>query len=48
MRYNSRSWRDTRQWQQRQWPNAVTKAVETKQSYVEKVDDLYIGCGVYK
>lgn len=30
------------------WPNAVTKAVETKQSYVEKVDDLYIGCGVYK
>ena len=30
------------------WPNAVTKSVETKQSYVEKVDDLYIGCGVYK
>lgn len=30
------------------WSNTVTHAMETKQSYVEKVDDLYIGCGVYK
>ena len=30
------------------WPNTVTQAMETKQSYVEKVDTLYVGCGVYK
>ena len=30
------------------WSNTVTHAMETKQSYVEKVDNLYIGCGVYK
>lgn len=31
-----------------QWSNSVTHAMETKQSYVEKVDNLYVGCGVYK
>ena len=30
------------------WSNSSTHAMETKQSYVEKVDNLYIGCGVYK
>ncbi|GAB2840884.1 cache domain-containing protein [Pseudoduganella ginsengisoli] len=30
------------------WSNTVTQAMETKQSYVEKVDNLYVGCGVYK
>lgn len=30
------------------WSNTVTHAMETKQSYVEKVDNLYVGCGVYK
>lgn len=30
------------------WSNATTQAMETKQSYVEKVDNLYVGCGVYK
>lgn len=33
---------------QYKWSNTVTHAMENKQSYVEKVDDLYIGCGVYK
>ena len=28
--------------------NPVTGAVQTKMSYVVKVDDLYVGCGVYK
>jgi cytochrome c len=30
------------------WSNTTTQAMETKQSYVEKVDNLYVGCGVYK
>lgn len=28
--------------------NPVTGAIQTKMSYVTRVDDLYIGCGVYK
>jgi signal transduction histidine kinase len=28
--------------------NPQTGAVQTKMSYVTKVDDLYVGCGVYK
>ena len=28
--------------------NPATGAVQTKMSYVTKIDDLYIGCGVYK
>jgi hypothetical protein len=26
----------------------VTKTVEAKSSYVEKLDDMIVGCGVYK
>lgn len=28
--------------------NPVSGAIQTKISYVTRVDDLYIGCGVYK
>ena len=28
--------------------NPVTGAIQAKMSYVVKVDDLYVGCGVYK
>jgi hypothetical protein len=28
--------------------NPATGAVQTKMSYVQQVDDLYVGCGVYK
>lgn len=28
--------------------NPATGAVQTKMSYVMKIDDLYLGCGVYK
>ena len=28
--------------------NPQTGVVQTKMSYVTKVDDLYVGCGVYK
>ncbi len=30
------------------WSNTTTQQMETKQSYVEKVDNLCVGCGVYK
>lgn len=35
-------------WVDYKWPNPVTKAVEAKSSYVEKVDDLIVGAGIYK
>jgi signal transduction histidine kinase len=28
--------------------NPVTGAIQAKMSYVVKVDELYVGCGVYK
>jgi signal transduction histidine kinase len=35
-------------WVDYQWPHPVTKAMEAKSTYVEKVGDLLIGCGIYK
>jgi cytochrome c len=35
-------------WVDYKWPNPVTKAVESKSSYVEKLDDMIVGCGIYK
>lgn len=35
-------------WIDYKWPNPVTKAIEAKSTYVEKMDDVFIGCGVYK
>lgn len=35
-------------WVDYKWPNPVTKAIELKSSYIEKVDGLIIGCGIYK
>jgi signal transduction histidine kinase len=36
-------------WVDYKWPNPVTKAIQQKSSYVEKVDnDLIIGVGIYK
>ncbi len=35
-------------WVDYKWPNPVTKAVEQKSSYIEKVDDLIVGAGIYK
>src|ERR1039457_3429472 len=37
-----------RGWFDYKWPNPVTKAVESKSSYVEKVDAYFIGAGIYK
>jgi cytochrome c len=35
-------------WVEYMWPNPVTKAIEHKSSYIEKVDNLIIGAGIYK
>ena len=35
-------------WVDFNWPNPLTKAVEPKSGYVERVDDFLIGCGYYK
>ncbi|WP_136418605.1 MULTISPECIES: cache domain-containing protein [Oxalobacteraceae] len=35
-------------WVDYKWPNPITKAVESKSSYVEKVDGLIVGAGIYK
>lgn len=35
-------------WVDYKWPNALTKVVEPKSTYVEKIDDVLIGVGIYK
>lgn len=35
-------------WVDYKWTNAQTKKIEQKSSYVERVDDLFIGAGIYK
>ncbi len=35
-------------WVEYKWPNSITKAVDLKSTYVEKVDDVLIGVGIYK
>ena len=35
-------------WVDYKWPNNVTKTVENKSTYIEKVDDVLIGVGIYK
>lgn len=35
-------------WVDYKWVNPVTKALEPKSTYVERVDDIYFACGVYK
>lgn len=35
-------------WQEYKYTNPVSKKIENKSAYIEKVDDLIVGCGVYK
>lgn len=35
-------------WVDFKWPNPVTKSVEQKSGYIERVDDMLVGSGVYK
>ncbi|MEN9868844.1 MAG: hypothetical protein RL748_4434 [Pseudomonadota bacterium] len=34
-------------WLKYRWPNSVTQQVEKKISYIERVGDVWIGCGIY-
>ena len=35
-------------WVDYKWPNAKSGGLEAKSTYVERVDDVYFACGVYK
>jgi cytochrome c len=35
-------------WVDYKWPNAKTGVMESKSTYIEKVDDLYFACGIYR
>lgn len=35
-------------WVDYKWPSPVSNVVESKSTYVEKYDDILLGCGVYK
>jgi signal transduction histidine kinase len=35
-------------WQDYKFTNPLSKKVENKTAYIEKVDDLIVGCGAYK
>lgn len=35
-------------WSDYKWVDPVTKNIRPKSTYVEKVDDMVIGCGIYK
>jgi cytochrome c len=35
-------------WQEYKFSNPVSKAIEQKTAYIEKVGDLILGCGAYK
>lgn len=35
-------------WQDYKFTNPASKKIENKTAYIEKVDDLIVGCGVYK
>jgi cytochrome c len=35
-------------WQEYRWVNPVTKKLETKRAYFEKVGDMVVACGTYK
>lgn len=35
-------------WINYKWPNPVSKKMEEKATYVELLDDIVVGCGIYK
>jgi cytochrome c len=35
-------------WVDYKWTNSVSKKIEPKSTYVQKVDDYFLGCGIYK
>ena len=37
-----------RGWQDYEFTDPITKKIEHKSAYIEKLDDLIVGCGIYK
>jgi signal transduction histidine kinase len=35
-------------WINYKWPNPVSQTVESKSTYIERYEDMVIGCGIYK
>ena len=35
-------------WVDYKWGNPVTKKIEPKSTYIQRVDDYFLGCGIYK
>jgi len=35
-------------WVDYKWPNSLSKTIEQKSAYIEKVGDVFLGCGIYK
>jgi cytochrome c len=35
-------------WVDYKWPNPASGAIESKRTYVERVEDVVLGCGIYK
>jgi len=35
-------------WVDYKWPNPVTHKIEAKSSFVKKVGDVFVGCGIYQ
>ncbi|MFZ6847330.1 cache domain-containing protein [Undibacterium sp. RuRC25W] len=35
-------------WVDYKWPNPINGQIEQKSTYVERIDDIYFGCGIYK
>jgi cytochrome c len=35
-------------WSDYKWTNPVTKKIDPKSTYFQKVDDVVLGCGIYK
>lgn len=40
--------KDGKGWVNYKWPNSITKEIELKASYVEKIGSLCVGAGIYK
>ena len=40
--------KEGRGWVDFKWPNPTTKVVEQKSGYIERVDNLIVGSGIYK
>ncbi|MFS2003514.1 cache domain-containing protein [Duganella sp. CT11-25] len=40
--------KDGKGWVDYKWPNPSTGTIDAKRTYVERVDDVIIGCGIYK